>query len=203
MNTVRKLAARVKATLMFALSWILRVFLGKDDAAKQMSEKGNDYLFDSIDTDAVGGAFLIEVIRDGKHGPMVMSRAVKANLVVNTGKRQTWRQACNLNTNDWDQMRIGTSAVAANSGQTNVISPVTGTINTVDQKTLLSGTRTFQLVISYPSGAGTKSATNIREVVILNQNTSPGGSALARAVFSAVNKTTADKLKIQYRLRIS
>lgn len=150
-----------------------------------------------------GGIFEIELIRAGKHGPEVVDRRVSRNLVVNTGKRQTWRQASGLNANDWDQMRIGTSAVAANSGQTNVITPVTGTINTVDSKTLLAGTRTFQLVISYPSGVSTKSATNIREVVVLNQNTSPGGSALARATFTAVNKTTADKLKITYRVRIT
>ena len=150
-----------------------------------------------------GGVFEVEIIRDGRHGPETVSRRITKNLVLNTGKRQTWRMASGLNTNDWDQMRIGTSAVAANSGQTNIVTPVTGTLNTVDQKTLLSGTRTFQLVISYPSGAGSKSATNIREVVVLNQNTSPGGSALARAVFTAVNKTTADKLKITYRVRIS
>lgn len=150
-----------------------------------------------------GGVFEIEVIRNGRHGPEVVSRRMTKNTVVNAGKRQTWRMASGLNTNDWDQMRIGTSSLAVNSGQTNVVSPVTGTINTVDSKTLLSGTRTFQLVISYPSGVGTKSATNIREVVVLNQNTSPGGSALARATFSAVNKTTADKLKITYRVRIT
>lgn len=150
-----------------------------------------------------GGIFEIELIRAGKHGHEVVDRRVSRNLVVNTGKRQTWRQASGLNANDWDQMRIGTSAVAANSGQTNVITPVTGTINTVDSKTLLAGTRTFQLIISYPSGVSTKSATNIREVVVLNQNTSPGGSALARATFTAVNKTTADKLKITYRVRIT
>lgn len=150
-----------------------------------------------------GGIFEIEIIRDGKNGPETVSRRFTPNLVLNTGKRQTWRMACSLNTNDWDQMRIGTSSVAANSSQTNVISPVTGTINTVDLKTLLSGTRTLQLVMSYPSGVGTKSATNIKEVVILNQNTSPGGSALARAVFSAVSKTTSDKLKVTYRVRIT
>lgn len=171
-----------------------------------MDSKQRELLDDGspiTDEVSASGIFIVEVIRDGRHGPEVISRRVNKNLVVNAGKRQTWRMACSLNTNDWDQMRIGTSSVAANSSQTNVISPVTGTINTVDQKTLLSGTRTFQLVISYPSGAGTKSATNIKEVVVLNQNTSPGGSCLARSVFSAVSKTTADKLKITYKVRIS
>jgi len=149
------------------------------------------------------GVFIVEVIRDGKNGPEVLQRRVAPNLVVNTGKRQLWRQATGNNANDFDQMRIGTSGVSPNSGQTNVISPVTGTLNTVDSKTLLSGTRTFQWVISYPSGAGQKSASNIREVVVLNQNTSPGGSALSRSTFTAVNKTTADKLRITYRARVT
>jgi hypothetical protein len=151
------------------------------------------------------GIFIVEVIRDGKNGPEVLQRRVTPNLVVNTGKRQLWRMASGLNATAgfFDQMRIGTSAVAANSGQTNVVSPVTGTLNTVDSRTLLAGTRTFQWVISYASGAGTKSATNIREVVVLNQNTSPGGSALSRSVFTAVNKTTADKLRITYRARVT
>lgn len=149
------------------------------------------------------GVYTVEVIRDGKNGPEVISRRVTPNLVVNTGKRQLWRQATGLNANTFDQMRIGTSGAAASSAHTNVLSPVTGTINTVDSKTLLSGTRTMQWVISYASGAGTKSAAGISEVVILNQNTSPGGSALSRATFTPVNKTTADKLKITYKARVT
>lgn len=157
---------------------------------------------DILQSKKFGGFVDIEVIRDSGDGPKVIRRVRTHNLVVNTGKRQTWRQACGLNANDWDQFRVGTCGVAANSAQTNVISPVTGTLNTADSKTLLAGTRTFQLVISYPSGAGSKSATNIQEVVVLNQNTSPGGSALMRAVFTPVNKTTADKLKLTYNVRI-
>lgn len=158
---------------------------------------------DTLEGRRFGGFVDVEVIRDSGDGPKVIQHVRTHNLVVNTGKRQTWRQACGLNANDWDQFRIGTSGAVAASAQTNVVSPVTGTINTADSKTLLAGTRTFQLVISYPSGVGSKSATNIREVVVLNQNTSPGGSALMRATFVAVNKTTADKLKLTYNVRIT
>lgn len=160
-------------------------------------------LVDGIPNEDVGGYVTVEVIREGRHGPEVLQRRTTHNLVVNAGKRQIWRLASGLQTNIFDQMRIGTSGAAANSGQTNVISPVTGTINTVDSKTLLSGTRTHQWVISYPSGGGSKSASGIDEVVLLNQNTSPGGSCMMRAVFTAVNKTTADKLKITYTARIT
>jgi hypothetical protein len=152
---------------------------------------------------SAAGIYTIEVLRDGKNGPEVLERRVVPNLVVNSGKKQIWRMATGLNSKIWNHMRIGTSGAAAGSAQTNVLSPVTGTLKTVNSVTLLSGTRTFQWVISYISGGSSKSATNIREVVVLNQHTSPGGSALSRSVFSAVNKTSADKLKVTYRCRIT
>lgn len=149
------------------------------------------------------GRFTIEVIRDGKHGPEVIQRRESPNLVVNTGKRQIWRIAAGLSSTVFDQARIGTSAAAAASNQTNVLSPVTGTLTTVDSRSLLSGTRTFQWVVSYPSGAGSESASGIAEVCILNQGTSPGGSALNRSTFTGVNKTTNDKLRITYQARVT
>lgn len=170
-----------------------------------MSQDDNNFKGDESLEDGVhaGGYFTITILRDGKNGPEVISRETVKNLIVNTGKRQTWRQAGGLNAKSWNFMRIGTCGVAANSSQTNVTTPVTGTLKTLDSRTLLSGTRTFQMSYSYPSGAGTKSATSIQEVVIMNQHTSPGGSALARAVFTKVNKTTADKVLIQYRVRMT
>lgn len=158
---------------------------------------------DGLDRKDIGGFVDVEVIRDGARGPEVVSRRRTHNLVVNVGKRQLWRLAQGNQTNLFDQMRIGTSGAAASSAQTNVLSPVTGTLNTVDSKSLLSGTRTAQWIISYPSGGGSKSATGIQEVVLLNQNTSPGGSAMMRSTFTSVNKTTADKLKITYNARIT
>lgn len=163
----------------------------------------NRDVVDEIEKDDFGGTLTLEVIREGKNGPEVIQREERHNLVVNTGKRQTWRQSSGLNAKSWNFMRIGTSSVAAASGNTNLQSPITGTLKTIDAKTLLAGTRTMQYVISYPSGAGTKSATGIKEVVLMNQHTSPGGSALMRTVFSGVNKTTADKLKITYKVRIT
>lgn len=159
---------------------------------------------DGIDIDRQPFGWIeAEVIREGRHGPEVIDRGFSHNLVVNTGKRQIWRIASGLNSSVFDQMRIGTSPAAAASNQTNVLSPVTGTLNTVDNRTLESGTRTMQWLISYPSGGGSKSATGISEVVLLNQNTSPGGSAMMRSTFTAVNKTTNDKLRITYRARIT
>lgn len=151
-----------------------------------------------------GGFVVAEVIRDGPRGPEVLARRITHNLVVNTGKRQLWRIASGLNsTKVFDQGRIGTSGASPNSGHTNVLSPVTGTLNTVDSVTLLSGTRTARWIWSYPSGAGSKSAAGIDEAAILNENTSPGGSALMRSTFTAVNKTTADKLKLSYFSRVT
>lgn len=150
-----------------------------------------------------GGVVTVEVIRDGKHGPEVIARRVSKNLVVAGGKIHNWRALTGLSTKLCDQMRIGTSPAAAASNQTNVLSPVAGTLTTADSISVLAGTRTLQMIVSYPSGAGSKSATNICEVAILSQGTSPGGTMLARATFTPVTKTTADKLAVSYRARIT
>lgn len=161
-------------------------------------------IVDQIDNKDIGGFVEVEVIRNDRQGrPRVVSRRISHNLIVDTGKRQLWRIASGLSTTVFDQGRIGTSGAAAAVGQTNVLSPVTGTLQTVDSRSLEAATRTHQWVWSYPSGGGSKSATSIEEAVILNENTSPGGSALMRSVFTAVNKTTNDKLKITYRARIT
>jgi len=152
---------------------------------------------------SASGVYIIEVLRDGKNGPEVLERRVAPNLVVLSGKKQIWRMSSGLSANHWGYMRIGTSGGAATGANTNVTSPVTATLKTATTITLLSGTRTMQWVVSYPSGAGTKSATNIKEVVVMNSYTTPGGSALSRSTFSAVNKTTADKLRITYRARVT
>lgn len=146
---------------------------------------------------------IVEVIRDGPDGkPKVMQRVVSKNTAVNTGKLNALRLLSGITSKVYDQIRIGTSGGAVTSAQTNVLVPVAGTLTTVDSITLDTG-RTYQWVHSYPSGGGSISATDIQEMCILNQGTSPGGSAWNRSTFTAVTKTTADKLLITYKVRIS
>jgi hypothetical protein len=153
----------------------------------------------------MAGVFQVEVIRDGKHGPEVIQRRVARNTVVNVGKQELFRIATGLRTAGevFDQMRVGTSGAAVSCTDTNVLEPVTATLTTVDDKSLLSATRTFRLIVSYPSGAGSKTHAGINEVAVLCKGTSPGDSMLARATFTAVNKTTNDKLKITYQIRVT
>lgn len=166
-------------------------------------------IVDQIEAKDIGGFLEVELIRDDAKGrARVVARRITHNLIVNTGKRQLWRIASGLSSTVFDQGRIGTSGAAAISAHTNVLTPLTtadggGSLQTVDSRSLESGTRTHQWVWSYPSGGGTISAPGIDEAVILNQNTSPGGSALMRSVFTSVNKTENDKLKLTYRARIT
>lgn len=154
----------------------------------------------------MGGIVTVEVMRDTPTGPRVIARRDSHNLIVNTGKRQIWRQASGLNTKVFNFMRLGKNSAAAASADTNVKTAFSGTttMRTCDSRTLLSGTRTMQWVRSYPSGAGGTilSVAAIKEVVILNTRTSTG-SALMRTVFTTVAKTKADKLKITYRARVT
>lgn len=156
------------------------------------------------DTLIASGEYLIEVIRDGKHGPEVIQRRHVPNMIVTSGKRQIWRNAAGISgAKPFGFLRIGTCGASPTGSQTNVISPITGTLRTASSKTLLAGTRTIQWVVSYASGAGSKSAANIKEVALLNQHTSPGGSAMSRSTFTPVSKTRADKIKITYRARLA
>lgn len=173
---------------------------------------GLEELIYGKDCDDVGGFATVELISPGPRGPQVtkrirtyqVSRRVAGhNLVVTSGKRQLWRLAMGLQTNIFDQFRIGDSAAAAASGDTNVASPVPGTIVTADSMSVAPAGRTATWIVSYPSGGGSISAAGIVEVVILNENTSPGGSCMMRALFPTLNKTTADKLKITYESRIA
>ena len=164
------------------------------------------------DLDEIGGIATVEIIGPIGDGAVavkarrrvyVRKRVGGHNLVVNSGKRQLWRIAMGLQVRLFDQMRIGTSGAAAGSGDTNVLSPVANSLETVDNMTLLAGTRTAQWIKSYPSGIGSLSAANIQEVALLNENTSPGGSAMMRALFPVVSKNTGDKLRITYQARVA
>ena len=175
------------------------------DAQKPQSE-----VTDAVHEDDLGGWVEVEVIRDGKHGPEVIARRRSHNLIVNMGKRQTWRMTMGLNANEFTKFRIGTCGVAPVSSDTNVISPVGGigsltSANGAPAKTLLAGTRTAQMIVVYPSGGALTaiSAMNIQEVAVLDSLVSPGGSAFMRSTFVAVNKTLQDRLQIRYSWRIS
>jgi hypothetical protein len=161
--------------------------------------------FDSIKK--MVGVVTMEVIRDGKHGPEVIHRQETHNTVVNVGKRQVLRTLVGLQTSLMKCMRIGTSGAAVSSVQTNLLSPIASTRKTFSAKTMSAtagGPRTLQIVACYASSAGSLSVAGIKEVCILNQITTPGGTALMRAIFgTSVNKTKSDKIKITYSLRIS
>ncbi len=156
------------------------------------------------DVKHMGGHVEIEVIRDTPTGPQVLARSTASNLIVNVGKKRMWKMTIGTSTKQWRFFRLGKNSAAAGSGDTDVKTVITLTNRTADSKTVSTG-RTYKWVVSYPSGVGSLSAAAIKEVVLGDQHTSaPGaGSILMRSVFSTVAKTTADKLRITYKARIT
>jgi len=159
----------------------------------------------------IDGYFDVEVIRDTGHGPQTIYHQKVHNALVLSGKKQIWRMVTGKNAVTANRLfkwfRLGTcGAAVAPLTDTNVKSPITGTLAAATAMTCLAGTRTMQWMISYASGAGTKSA-NVKEMAVLNKTTGgtyAGASCMSRAVLSpAAQKTTADKLKITYTARIS
>jgi hypothetical protein len=146
---------------------------------------------------------IVELIRDDKDGnPQVLRRVESKNTAVIGGKKNAMRLLAGQTTKAYDQIRVGASGAAMVSNQTNVLEPVAGTLTTVDSMTIDTG-RTYQWVHSYPSGGGSISCADIQEMCILNESTSPGGSAWNRSTFTPVTKTVNDKLKITYKARIT
>jgi hypothetical protein len=156
-----------------------------------------------VDRPGVSTLVRVDVERDGRNGPEVVRRSIAHNTWVNTGKKNVMRLISGNTAKVYDQIRIGTSGAAVASNQTNVLAPVAATLTTWGSITLSGATRTYNWVHSYASGGGSKSATDIQEVCVLNQGTSPGGSALNRSTFTAVTKTTADRLTITYKARLT
>jgi len=152
---------------------------------------------------SVKGEFTVELWRDGPRGPECHHRQTVPNTVLQTGLKEMYRFLVGSVVKQFDQGRIGTCGAAAASNQTNLLSPfngLTGTLTTVDQMTF-TGTRTMEWKWSYPSGAGNVVSGSIKELAILSQATSPGGTALARGVITTASKTKSDKLICYYRQR--
>lgn len=163
----------------------------------------NEKLMNALaDTLHAQGVFTVEVIRDGKNGPEVIQRVVAKNTVVSQGKKQLWRMCSGMSTKQFKFMRAGSSSLAVASAHTDVQTIITGSHKTCTTITM-TGARTFRLVLSYVSGGGTLSAA-FKEIAIVNTITNTGFSSLCRALLSpVVNKTTADKLKVTYDVKIT
>lgn len=147
------------------------------------------------------GHLLCEVIRDTRDGPKVIQRICAPNIIVTTGKKYLLQIASGLASKLYKFGRAGINSAAAVVGDTNVKTAITGTLKTITSITM-SG-QTLVLVWSYASGAGTKTA-SFKEIAILSQHTTPGGTALARVVLSPLaTKTTADKLKLTYSVKVT
>lgn len=104
-------------------------------------------------------------------------------------------------------MGIGTSSQAAAAADSNLVSPATCTNNTTG-RVALTGTygvaTNNQIVYTATFGSGVAAdalAGQIQEAGLFNA--SSGGSMLCRTTFSAINKTIADTLTINWTVTIS
>jgi hypothetical protein len=149
-----------------------------------------------------GGFYVVEVIRDRGHGPEVIQRVEGHNIVLNSGKKQLWRMSSGMSTKAWRWFQLGHNSASPSSTDTGVKTAITSSIKTAS--TLTMSGRTFQAIVSYPSGGGSLSASNIKEFALNNTLTSASHTSLCRALVTpVVSKTTADKLKISYQVRIA
>lgn len=146
------------------------------------------------------GRLLIQVMRDGRE----IARREGRNTVVNTGKALLANRAFSNTPNIFQFLQLGTGGTAASSAQTNLATPLSsGTIASrqTAQTIAMSGTRTAKWEHTWT--ASEFSAAGVREVGMFNTRPTSTVSMFARFVFTTVNKTNADTLKITWTLKIN
>ena len=142
------------------------------------------------------GHFKLELIRDGN----VIERREGRNTVTTAGKAKLANRAFTSSPAVYQYMQLGKGGTAASSAQTNILTPV-GTNTTIlryrqtAQTMAMSGTRTAKWEHTWT--AGEFSAAGVREVGLFNARTTSIKNMMARFVFTTVNKTGADTLKIE------
>ena len=134
----------------------------------------------------IKGDLLIQLTRDGK---IIDEREVK-NVITTTGVNLVATLVSGLGT-AFTHMGIGTGTTAASASDT-ALETQTGRV-TLTSKAVTGGTIAY--IGDFPAGTGTGSITEAG-----NFNASSAGTMLNRAVFSAVNKTAADALKITWNV---
>jgi hypothetical protein len=140
------------------------------------------------------GHFKLELIRDGN----VIERREGRNTVVTSGKAKLANRAFSSTPPVYQYMQLGKGGTAASSAQTNIKTPLaSGTLaaRQTAQTMAMSGTRTAKWEHTWT--AGEFSAAGVREVGLFNARTTSAINMMARFVFTTVNKTKADTLKIE------
>jgi len=149
---------------------------------------------------AAEGHFKLELIRDGN----VIERREGRNTVVTTGKALLANRAYTNTPAVYQYLQLGTGGTAASSAQTNILTPLAATTLSGRQTAAtmaMSGTRTAKWEKTW--GATAFSAAGVREVGMFNAITTDTTNMMARFVFTTVNKTNADTLKITWTLKIN
>jgi len=132
------------------------------------------------------GTLLIQLTRDGQ---IIDEREIQ-NTITTVGKNLVATLVSGLGT-AFTHMAIGTGTTAAAAGDT-ALGTEAGRV-TLTSKAVTAGTIAY--IGDFPAGTGTGSITEAG-----NFNASSAGTMLNRAVFSAVNKTAADALKITWNV---
>ena len=124
------------------------------------------------------------------------TKAIKSNLIVNTGHKAYADQIGGTTTTPFTAMAYGTGAVAASASDTALGAEVARGAATVTNTTTTTTGDTEQWVKTFTAGGSQA----ITEEGILNNNTS-GGILLARQVFSAINMVNGDTIQFTHKIQ--
>ncbi len=137
-------------------------------------------------------------LRNALNGQLIEKRLLN-NLVVTAGRRFVLQQIASseiVTSHSFSHIAVGTGTTAPVTSDTALGSETTRiAIGTYTTSNLTSNPPSWRSEISLNTNEGN---TTLGEVAILNS--SSGGTMLARATFSTINKTTSNTLNISYTI---
>jgi hypothetical protein len=137
-------------------------------------------------------------LRNARNGQIVERRLLN-NVVVTAGRRFVLQQIASselVTSHSFSHIAVGTDTTAAATSDTALGSETTRiAIGTFTTSNLTSNPPSWRAEVSLATNEGN---TTLGEVGILNS--SSGGTMLAHAVFTTINKTTSNTLNISYTI---
>lgn len=152
------------------------------------------------DRAGVRGHVCLELIRDGN----VITRHEGKNLVVATGKNLLAHRLWKTTPRIIKYMQLGTGSTGATAADTGVATEIAATTSFAGRQEVVSMTMSGQTATwEHTWTASEFSANNVQEVGLFNSPTTGAGTMASRFVFTAVNKTKSDTLKITWKMAVS
>lgn len=145
------------------------------------------------------GSFVMQLFKDGRE----VGRREGRNTIVQTGMTFMARRVMGETNAKMQYIQLGKSGTAAASAQTNILSALAKTTLSGRQTVATTSMNGRTATLEHTWTAGEFSAAGLEEAGLFNALTTSSVLMLARFVYTLVNKSSSDTIKISWSIRAS